>query len=60
MGNPDEIICHCLEITRGAIEQAVREHGFKTFDEVSEAIEAGSVCGSCQDDIEAIIEEING
>lgn len=60
MGNPDEIICHCQEITRGTIEQAIREQGLKTFDEVMEATEAGSVCGSCQDDIEAIIAEING
>ncbi|KGN86771.1 MULTISPECIES: (2Fe-2S)-binding protein [unclassified Porphyromonas] len=60
MGQADEIICHCLGITRGQIEEAVREKGLSTFDEVSEATEAGSVCGSCQDDIEEIIAEIKG
>ncbi|MDO4692142.1 MAG: (2Fe-2S)-binding protein [Porphyromonadaceae bacterium] len=60
MGQADEIICHCLGITRGQIEEAVREKGLSTFDEVSDAIEAGSVCGSCQDDIEEIIAEIKG
>ncbi len=60
MGQPDEIICHCQGITRGQIEEAVRKNGFTTFDEVSEATEAGTICGSCQDDIEAIIAEING
>lgn len=60
MGQADEIICHCLGITRGQIEEAIREKGLSTFDEVSEATEAGSVCGSCQDDIEEIIAEIKG
>lgn len=57
MGQQDEIICHCLGITRGQIEEAVRA-GAKTFDEISEATEAGSICGSCQDDIEEIIAEV--
>ncbi len=59
MGQSDEIICHCNEITRGQIEEAVRG-GLKTLDEVMEATDAGTVCGSCQDDIEDIIKEING
>lgn len=60
MGQADEIICHCNGITRGQIEAAIKEGGLKTFDEVSEATEAGSVCGGCQDDIEEILAEING
>lgn len=59
MGQPDEVICHCQGITRGQIEEAVRG-GLKTFDEVAEATEAGTICGSCQDDIEEIIAEIHG
>lgn len=60
MGQADEIICHCQSITRGQIEEAIREQGLSTFEEVMEATEAGSICGSCQDDIEAIIEEVKG
>ena len=60
MGTADEIICHCQGITRGQIEEAIREKGLTTFDEVSEATEAGTICGSCQDDIEEILAEING
>ena len=60
MGNADEIICHCQGITRGQIEEAIREKGLTTVDEVSEATEAGTICGSCQDDIEEILAEING
>ncbi|WP_329903401.1 (2Fe-2S)-binding protein [Porphyromonas pogonae] len=60
MGQEDEIICHCNEITRGQIENAIREQGLKTIDEVGDAIDAGTVCGSCQDDIQSILDEING
>ncbi|PVZ08346.1 (2Fe-2S)-binding protein [Porphyromonas loveana] len=60
MSQQDEIICHCNEITRGEIEKAIKEKGLKTVDEVGEATEAGTVCGSCQDDIQAILDEING
>ncbi len=31
MGNADEIICHCQGITRGQIEEAIREKGLTTF-----------------------------
>ncbi|USI98835.1 (2Fe-2S)-binding protein [Porphyromonas gingivalis] len=38
----------------------MREKGLKTVDEVGEATDAGTVCGSCQDEIQAILDEING
>lgn len=60
MGQPDEVICHCQGITRGQIEEAIKAGGLTTFDEVAEATEAGTICGSCQDDIEEILSEING
>ena len=56
----DEIICNCMGITRGEIIKAIREHGLTTFDEVGDHTEAGTVCGSCEPDIEDILEEING
>lgn len=59
MGQADEIICHCQGITRGQIEEAVRSQGLKTFEEVMDATEAGAICGSCQDDIEEIINDVN-
>lgn len=59
MANEDEIICHCNQITRGQIVKAIKDGGLTTFDEVAEATEAGTVCGGCQDDIEAILSELN-
>lgn len=56
----DEIICNCNEVYKSTIVKAVREKGFKTVDEVGEETEAGTVCGQCQDDIQDILDDING
>jgi NAD(P)H-nitrite reductase large subunit len=56
----DEIICNCNEITRGEIIKAIKEKGLKTVEEVGDETTAGTVCGGCQDDIQEILNEING
>lgn len=56
----NEIICNCNDISRGEIIKAIKEKGLKTVDEVGDATTAGTVCGGCQDDIQAILDEING
>ena len=60
MPNPDEIICNCRAVTRAGIETAVRRQGLKTIEEVSRATGAGWDCGACHEDIQAILDEING
>ncbi len=59
MSNKDEIICNCNQITRGEIEDAIRNKNLKTVDEVGEAVDAGTVCGACQDDIQEILDTLN-
>ena len=34
---------------------AIREHGYTTVEEIQDALDAGTVCGSCVDDIEEIL-----
>ena len=58
--NGDEIICNCMEVTKSTIIKAIKDKGLKTVEEVGEATEAGTVCGGCQDDIQVILDEING
>lgn len=55
----DEIICNCMQITRGEIIEAIKA-GKHTIEEIGDETEAGTVCGSCHDDIEDIIKEIIG
>ena len=55
-----EILCHCCEVSREEIENAIREKGLKTVEEVGEATNAGTGCGGCQEQIQEILDEING
>ena len=55
-----EIICHCFEVSREEIENAIREKGLKTVEEVGEVTNAGTGCGGCQEQIQEILDEING
>lgn len=56
----DDIVCNCMQITKGEIIKAIKDGNLKTIDEIGEETEAGTVCGSCQDDIEEILKEVNG
>jgi bacterioferritin-associated ferredoxin len=53
------IICHCMEVYKSEIVKAIKEKGLKTVEEVGEETNAGTGCGGCQDDIQAILDEIN-
>lgn len=55
----NDIVCNCMEITKGEIVDAIKKKNLKTVEEVGEELEAGTVCGSCQDDIEEILKEVN-
>ena len=56
----EEIICHCMGVTRGEIEDAIKKQHLKTVDEVGEATSAGTGCGGCQDKIQEILHQMNG
>lgn len=52
----DTVLCHCMDVSAGAIMDAI-DNGAKTYEEVQEVTGCGTVCGGCQGDIEAFIEE---
>ncbi len=56
----NEIICNCFGVSRGDIEDAINTKGLKTVEQVSEATDAGTGCGGCVDEIQKILDEING
>ena len=43
-----EIICHCFEVSREEIENAIREKGLKTVEEVGEVTNAGTVVAAAR------------
>ncbi len=56
----DPIICACNEISRKEVEEAIRQKGLKTIEEVGDETSAGTVCGGCVDEIYLLLESING
>lgn len=57
--NPDEVICSCLDITKGMIQEAV-SNGATTLEEVQEVNSVGTVCGACLEEVEKLIAELTG
>lgn len=53
--NLEKVVCNCMNITNGQIKDAV-DSGATTLEEIQEATGAGTVCGSCINDIEHLIE----
>ena len=58
--NSDDIICNCMQITRGEIIDSILNNGKVTVEAIGEITEAGTVCGSCHEDIQDIIDESIG
>lgn len=56
----DEIICNCMQVTRGEIIEAIKNKGLTSIEGVGRETEAGEVCESCHDDIQEILDEVKG
>ncbi|MDR2627282.1 MAG: (2Fe-2S)-binding protein [Dysgonamonadaceae bacterium] len=55
----DETVCHCMNVTRGEIIEAIKAGSLKTVEDVGEATTAGTGCGGCQSVIQEILDELN-
>lgn len=52
------VVCVCFGVTDKEIEHAVRDHGLKTIQDVTNFTKAGGACGKCHDDIQVIIDKV--
>ncbi len=55
----EKIVCTCTGVTCGRIREAV-EAGAVSLAEVQEATGAGTVCGSCLEEVEALVRHYTG
>ncbi len=55
--NEDEVICPCIGTTVRDIMDAV-ENGANTVEDIQAATNAGTVCGACISDIEALLAKL--
>lgn len=53
----NEIICNCMQVTRGEIIDAIKNKGLKTVQEIQDETGAGTGCGACVEEIEEILKE---
>lgn len=58
--NREDILCTCMDITKGEVEDAIKNKKLKSVSQVQDETEAGTVCGACVDDIFLLLEEMNG
>jgi assimilatory nitrate reductase catalytic subunit len=54
----DNIVCSCFNVGRNPVKKAIHEQGLKTPAQISEALQAGSNCGSCIPELKALIADI--
>ncbi len=48
-----------MQITKGEIIDAIKAGDLKTIEEIGDETEAGTICGTCHEDLEDSIEEVN-
>ena len=53
----DTVICHCLGVTRAAVEEAIALCGLKTVKEISRETGAGSGCTACHAKLRELLRE---
>ena len=56
--DPGPVLCACYSVGINTIKTAVKTAKLKTVDEVGEALNAGTNCGSCQSEIKALIARV--
>ena len=56
----NEVICECFLVSRGEIEDAIRQKKLKTVEDVGYVTNAGTGCGGCRDKIQEILDKVNG
>lgn len=52
----EKTVCYCMSVTNGMIKDAV-DSGANTLEEVQAATGAGTVCGSCLEDVKRLVEQ---
>jgi ferredoxin-nitrate reductase len=53
---PDGIVCSCNQVTRAAIDDAIRARALRTVAQVGNATAASTGCGSCAADVQALLD----
>jgi len=50
-----QFVCVCFGVSRAAIQSAVRQHGLRSTREIGARLNAGTNCGSCLPELQALL-----
>lgn len=56
----DRVVCQCFNVTEAEIRSVIKSNHLTTVEQVTHFTKAGGGCGGCRDDIQAILDSING
>ena len=56
----DPLVCRCYRVHDGVIRQAIADGRLTTVEQVTEATGAAGGCGSCFEEVQAIVDSMNG
>ena len=54
------IICFCFGVTEGKIRRVAVENNLRSVEDITNYTKAGGGCGACQDEIEAVLNDLWG
>ena len=54
----DYVVCPCRKVTRGEVEDIVREQHISNLKDLCAAVNAGNKCGGCRETLEQIMNEV--
>jgi len=56
----DPIICGCNDVHKSTIENAIKEMGFKTVEQINKEFYLDRACGACLSEVQTILDESRG
>ncbi len=51
------LLCHCYQVTKETVREAIERHGLETIEDVTNHTKAGGGCGDCHHDIADLLRE---
>ncbi len=52
------MVCHCFQVTRDTIRQAIRENRLETVEDITDYTKAGGGCQDCHPELQEILREM--
>jgi len=51
------LLCHCYQVTKETVREAIERHGLETIEDVTDHTKAGGGCGDCHHEIGDLLRE---